>query len=569
MFGAKPAAAPGGFGGFGTAGAASSGGFGGFGAKPAASSGGFGGFGAAGAASAGGFGGFGAKPAAAGGFGGFGAAASSGGFGGFGAKPAAAGGFGGFGAAAASSGGFGGFGAKPASSAGFGGFGAAAASSGGFGGFGAKPASSAGFGGFGGFGAKPASSAGFGGFGGFGSTSTAGFGGFGAATNAQLGGMLGGQAGAATYPNMLVMHQAEPAFDWQQSLSELRTKKGSATEDPMGAKCAELHQEMQRHISGNDGTGGMREYAGSDGSIYPVRQGKIDIGLEYERALLAEVQGRLQRHSGDMERLEGFLESEHASYEEFFQTLSRDLQVHQMLLRKQELEAAHSSADAAAIGGGQMALVNNPNQAGLGNDLGGSLALAAAEDPRVSQGRSLQHLTSLCDGYERRITELTLQVQRVQEHLETREFALQHHGSFNPLALKDAIKLQYDTFIAAGESVGSVHAQVDALRSHFAAEKGFTLGGEDCWFARADAEFYEKRNRFKKAEQLERRRLEVERDRARHAREMAQMQEQLQLVSTRGQRERISAGAANTLEPPAGPRLRDSFHDAGGRVCVL
>ena len=48
------------------------------------------------------------------------------------------------------------------------------------------------------------------------------------------------------------------------------------------------------------------------------------------------------------------------------------------------------------------------------------------------------------------------QVRRVEEHLEVKDVALQS-DQFNPLAIKDAIKLQYDQVIAASESVGSVH----------------------------------------------------------------------------------------------------------------
>ena len=53
-------------------------------------------------------------------------------------------------------------------------------------------------------------------------------------------------------------------------------KDGAGNPDPVGDKVAELHQQLQRYIAGQDGAGGLREYSGSDGSFRPPRVGKVD-----------------------------------------------------------------------------------------------------------------------------------------------------------------------------------------------------------------------------------------------------------------------------------------------------
>ena len=195
---------------------------------------------------------------------------------------------------AATGGGFGGFGA--ATGGGFGGFGSAAGT-GGFGGFGSMAATGGGFGGFG--------AAGTGGFGGFGAAGTGGFGGFGQTAGGTS--MFGGMAGAAAAGAYLAATDPEPTFDFQQCLEDLRKGQNGAV-DQNGTVIADLHQELQHYICGEDGQGGMRKYAGSDGSHRPYFKGEIDIELERERALFARVQQQLKKHDGDVVRLEGYLQ---------------------------------------------------------------------------------------------------------------------------------------------------------------------------------------------------------------------------------------------------------------------
>ena len=68
---------------------------------------------------------------------------------------------------------------------------------------------------------------------------------------------------------------------------------------------------------------------------------------------------------------------------------------------------------------------------------------AASAPPEVAMGRSLEHLAHLCATHEAKIAELTEQVLRVEEHLATRDAVAQTRGEgFNPLALKDSMKMQ-------------------------------------------------------------------------------------------------------------------------------
>lgn len=67
--------------------------------------------------------------------------------------------------------------------------------------------------------------------------------------------------------------------------------------------------------------------------------------------MLAKVDEQLKHHVHDVTKLEGFLESNHAAYESFFETLSNDLQTHQTLLRKVEIESAFEQmSDGSAAG---------------------------------------------------------------------------------------------------------------------------------------------------------------------------------------------------------------------------
>ena len=198
------------------------------------------------------------------------------------------------------------------------------------------------------------------------------------------------------------------------------------------------------------------------------------------------------------------------------------MQVHQTLLRKFQVEVDTDPDAAGGAGGGAML-------DGLGYNIGGMSGLAATEAQQVTQQRSLDHLAQLIMKHDERIAHLVREIQRVEEHLTTQDVAMQNGGNFNPSALKDAIKLQYDTFIAAGESVGSLHAEVEQMCQRFAEHAGFTLGGEGDIFIQADREYYERKNRFKKSEQLERRRLENERDRERWNQQHQQQREQMQL----------------------------------------
>ena len=61
----------------------------------------------------------------------------------------------------------------------------------------------------------------------------------------------------------------------------------------LNPQVAELHQQLQRYIAGQDGAGGLREYSGSDGSFRPPRVGKVDQGLALERQLLSKVEAQV------------------------------------------------------------------------------------------------------------------------------------------------------------------------------------------------------------------------------------------------------------------------------------
>lgn len=353
-----------------------------------------------------------------------------------------------------------------------------------------------------------------GGFGAATSAFGAATGGFGAATGgfASAGAMM---PGVANMQAAAMMMQPSPVpFDFQKQLQELG-KDSKGNRDAEGEKVVALHVELEHHIAGQDGTGGMREYSGSDGTVRKPRIGLIDRGLAEERLLLTKVDEQLRHHVHDVTKLEGFLASSQSAYESFFETLSRDLQMHQALLRKVEIENTY--AERAATNGG----ASDANRLGVHNHdgLSGSLALAAAQPPEVAMARSLEHLNNLCQRHEQRIAELAEQVQRVEEHLRTRDTVATQSssdgGPFNPLALKDAMKMQYDTFLAAAQEVSQLHSEVETMKSIFAADNGFALGGDGDAFAQADRDYYEHKNRFKKAEQMERRRIEIERDQQR------------------------------------------------------
>ena len=355
-----------------------------------------------------------------------------------------------------------------------------------------------------GFGAAATSAFG-GGAGAFGAGAAGGFGagGFGAA---------GGAAAAAAAAQAMMMQPSPVPFDFQKQLQELG-KDPKGNRDVAGEKVVSLHVELEHHIAGQDGTGGVREYAGSDGTVRKPRVGTIDRGLMEEQQLLARVDEQLRHHVHDVTKLEGFLASSQSAYESFFETLSQDLQTHQTLLRKVEIENAYAEKASAANGG-----ASDANALGVhGHDgLSGSLALAAAQPPEVAMARSLEHLNALCWRHEQKIAELAEQVVKVEEHLQTRDMVAQSNGEgFNPLALKDAMKMQYDTFLAASHEIAQLHAEVETMKQHFAADNGFALGGEADMFNQADRDYYEHKNRFKKAEQMERRRLEIERDQQR------------------------------------------------------
>ena len=79
-------------------------------------------------------------------------------------------------------------------------------------------------------------------------------------------------------------------FDFQKQLQELG-KDPKGNRDVAGEKVVSLHVELEHHIAGQDGTGGVREYAGSDGTVRKPRVGTIDRGLMEEQQLLA-LQGK-------------------------------------------------------------------------------------------------------------------------------------------------------------------------------------------------------------------------------------------------------------------------------------
>lgn len=397
--------------------------------------------------------------------------------------------------------------ASVATGGGFGGFGAAASTGGGFGGFGAasSAASTGGFGGFGFAGARfPAPL--------LNTSSLTAPCAFPCAASSGAGYAM--PAAATTQATAMMMQPSAVPFNFQKQLQELG-KDSKGNRDVEGEKLVALHVQLEHHIAGQDGTGGIRAFAGSDGTVRKKMDGAITSGIKNERRQLDHLVDELRRHVHDVTKLEGLLSSSQSAYESFFETLSKDLQMHQSLLRKVEVEKAHAER-AAGYGG-----ASDANALGVHNydGLSGSLALAAVEPPEVAMARSLEHLNAVCWRQEQKIAELSEQVQCIEEHLRTRDtVAAQSSGdgeAFNPLALKDAMKMQYDTFLAAAHEVAQLHNEVETMKQLFAADKGFALGGDGDMFAHADRDYYEHKNRFKKAEQMERRRLEIEEDQQR------------------------------------------------------